>query len=66
MCQVSFDYITYIYVHLTRRLKWINQFQIRVKSQGLLNKMPKMRVKSQGQKVAMIFFISKALPVMGL
>ena len=31
--------ITYrIYVHLTRGLKWINQFQIRVKSQGLLNK----------------------------
>ena len=55
-----------ISVYLTRGLKWINEFQIRVKSQGLLNKMPKMRVKSQGQKVAMIFFISKALPVMGL
>ena len=31
-------YIYRISVYFTRRLKWINEFQIRVKSQGLLNK----------------------------
>ena len=31
-------YINHISVYLTRGLKWINEFQIRVKSQGLLNK----------------------------